>query len=106
MTYTNIRTIGEIDMTRLINRHARSAPLLLGVLALILLVAPAGPIAALVLPAHGAAGLGFWEALSCIGCIGGFVVGGGLTVAGLAAFLAANPQIGLFCVSICIIAAT
>jgi hypothetical protein len=93
-------------MTRLISRHARSATLLLGVLALTIVLTPAGPIAALALPAHGIAGLGFWEAVSCIGCIGGFVVGGGLTVAGLAAFLAANPQIGLFCVSVCIIAAS
>jgi hypothetical protein len=93
-------------MTKLINRHARSATLLLGVLALTLLVAPAGPIAALAIPAHGVAGFGFWQALGCIGCIGGFVAGGGLTVAGLAAFLAANPQIGLFCVSLCVAAAT
>ncbi len=93
-------------MTKLIKHQARPATLLLALLAVALLLTPAGPLAALALPAHGAAGLGFWEALSCIGCIGGFVVGGGLTVAGLAAFLAANPQVGLFCVSICIIAAT
>ncbi|MGH7653850.1 MAG: hypothetical protein ACREN6_04220 [Gemmatimonadaceae bacterium] len=92
-------------MTKFINRPARSVTLLLGVLALTLLVIPAGPIAALTLPAHGVAGFGFWLALSCIGCIGGFVVGGGLTVAGLAVFLAANPQIGVFCVSKCIAAA-
>jgi hypothetical protein len=93
-------------MTKLMKVQARPAMLMFGVLAVTLLVAPAGPLAALSLGAHGAAGLGFWEALSCIGCIGGFVVGGGLTVAGLAAFLAANPQIGLFCVSICIVAAS
>ena len=93
-------------MTKLINRHARSATLLLGLLALTLLVAPAGPLAALTLPAHTVAGFGFWEALGCIGCIGGFVVGGGLTVAGLAAFVAANPQVGIYCVSIGIIAAS
>ena len=92
-------------MTRLIKHQARPATLLLAVLALALLLAPIGPLAALTLPAHGAVGLGFWEVASCIGCIGGFVIGGGLTVAGLAAFLAANPQIGLFCVSICIVAA-
>ena len=49
-----------------------------------------------------AAGLGFWGALSCIGCIGGFVVGGSLTIAGMAAFLAANPQIGILCVATCV----
>lgn len=93
-------------MTKLVNRHARSATLLLGVLALALLAAPAAPGAALSPAAHEVAGSGFWGALTCIGCIGGFVVGGGLTVAGLAAFLAANPQIALFCVSACIIAAS
>ncbi len=93
-------------MTTLIKHQARPATLLLALLAVALLFTPAGSLTALALPAHGVAGLGFWEALSCIGCIGGFVVGGGLTVAGLAAFLAANPQIGLFCVSICIVAAS
>jgi hypothetical protein len=93
-------------MTKLIRHHARPATLLLAALAVALLVVPAAPLAALALPAHSVAGLGFWAAVSCIGCIGGFVVGGGLTVAGLAAFLAANPQIGLFCVSTCIAAAT
>ena len=93
-------------MVKFINRHARLATLLLGVLALALLVAPAAATATPALTTHAVSGLGFWEALSCIGCIGGFVVGGGLTVAGLAAFLAANPQVGLFCVSVCIIAAT
>lgn len=93
-------------MTTLTKRHARSATLLFGMLALTLLVAPAAPAAALALPTHGVAGFGFWTALSCIGCIAGFVVGGGLTVAGLAVFLAANPQIGLFCAATCIAAAT
>ncbi|HEY2850967.1 MAG TPA: hypothetical protein VGI97_13890 [Gemmatimonadaceae bacterium] len=51
-------------------------------------------------------GFGFWHALGCIGCIGGFVVGGGLTVAGLAVFLAANPELGLYCVSTCVSAVT
>jgi hypothetical protein len=93
-------------MIKLIKNHMRPATLLLAVFAVALMLVPAGPLAALAVPAHGVAGLGFWEALGCVGCIGGFVVGGGLTVAGLAAFLAANPQIGVACVSICIVAAS
>jgi hypothetical protein len=52
------------------------------------------------------AGLGFWDTLTCVGCIAGFVAGAGATVAGFAVFLAANPEIGILCVSSCIIAAT
>jgi hypothetical protein len=56
--------------------------------------------------AAAAAGLGFWDTLSCIGCIAGFVVGAGTTVAGFAVFLAQNPEIGILCVSSCINAAS
>jgi hypothetical protein len=71
--------------------------------------APASHLASTALAAQGAAaatGLGFWDTLSCIGCIAGFVVGAGTTVAGFAVFLAANPEIGILCVSSCINAAT
>ena len=70
---------------------------------------PAAHLASTVLATQGAAaaaGLGFWDTLSCVGCIAGFVVGAGTTVAGFAVFLAANPEIGILCVSSCIIAAT
>jgi len=91
-------------MTKIIGGRARSTVLLVGVLAAAFLAAPATPLAAL--PAHGAAGFGFWASLSCIGCIGGFVIGGGATVAGLAVFIAANPEIAIYCVSACAMAAT
>lgn len=90
-------------MTRIIGRRVQSALLLSGVLATALLAAPAAPLAAPA--AHGAAGLGFWASLTCIGCVGGFVIGGGATVAGLAVFLAANPEIAIYCVSACAAAA-
>jgi hypothetical protein len=56
--------------------------------------------------AAGVIGFGFWATLGCIGCIAGFVVGAGTTIAGLAVFLAANPEIAILCVSTCAIAAT
>lgn len=56
--------------------------------------------------AAAAAGLGFWDTISCIGCIAGFVIGAGTTVAGFAVFLSANPEIAILCVGSCINAAT
>lgn len=91
-------------MTMVIKRHAKTAMLLLGFLAVALFVAPAA--AATALATNAPAGYGFWGALGCLGCITGFVVGGGTTVAGLAAFLAANPEIGIYCVSTCLALAT
>ena len=91
-------------MHKTIGRRAVSATLLLGVLTIALLSAPVASLAAQ--SAHTAAGFGFWQALGCIGCIGGFVIGGGTTVAGLAVFIAANPEIAIYCVSACAIAAS
>jgi hypothetical protein len=71
--------------------------------------ATAAHLASTALVTQGAAsvvGLGFWDTLTCVGCIAGFVAGAGATVAGFAVFLAANPEIGIMCVSSCIIAAT
>jgi hypothetical protein len=89
------------------------AALLLGVLA-IALAAPAVPLVAATAAANAAAsavataaapaaatGFGFWAALGCMGCVGGFVIGGGLTVIGLAVVLAANPELGIACVASC-----
>lgn len=90
-------------MTKSSNRNVQIA-VLLGMIALAFLAVPATPLAAL--PAHVTSGFGFWGALGCIGCIGGFVIGGGATVAGLAVFIAANPEIAIYCVSACSIAAT
>src|SRR5579871_5811475 len=96
----------RLPMTSVVHRHARAALPLLGAISLVLLAAPVGAIAAAAIPGHAVAGFGFWEALGCVGCISGFVIGGGLTVAGLAAFLAANPELGIYCVSVCITAAS
>ncbi len=46
-------------------------------------------------------GPGFWAAFTCVACLSGFVIGGGLTIAGFAAFLAVNPEIGVYCVASC-----
>ena len=96
-------------MNAISNRRAIPAALLLGVLGAAMLAGPAGPLAASPLATSGSAavtGLGFWETLGCIGCIAGFVVGAGTTIAGLAAFLAVNPEIAILCVSTCVAAAT
>ena len=91
-----------------INR-ALSAAVLLGVIALTLNIGPAGPFVSTTIATQTAAavsGFGFWETLGCIGCIAGFVIGAGTTIAGLAVFLAANPEIGILCLSTCTAAAT
>jgi hypothetical protein len=46
-------------------------------------------------------GAGFWDVLGCVGCMAGFVVGAGTTLAGLAVFIAANPEIAILCVATC-----
>ncbi len=86
------------------NTRAVQRAVLVGVIALAVFFAPASSLAALVLPAHATAavtGLGFWETLGCIGCIAGFLVGAGTTLAGLAVFLAAHPELAVLCVSTC-----
>lgn len=96
-------------MTKLLKHQALSAALLLAVFAVAFTVGPAGPFAAAALSTHAAAGIagfGFWGTLGCIGCIAGFVIGAGTTAAGLAVFIAANPEIAILCVSTCAIAAT
>jgi hypothetical protein len=96
-------------MTATSKRRTIPLTILLFILGVALLASPGGPLAASAIVSNGAAaatGLGFWETLSCIGCIAGFVVGAGTTIAGLAMFLAANPEIGIMCVSTCVAAAT
>jgi hypothetical protein len=96
-------------MKQIFARCGLSAAALVAVVALAIVAGPAGPLAAATLSSSGAAGvigLGFWETLGCIGCIAGFVIGAGTTAAGLAVFLAAHPEVGLLCVSTCIIAAS
>jgi hypothetical protein len=109
MNATATPTLGDINMKSLLKYRVWSAALLIGVLAIVMHVGPAGPLASTTLAtnvAAGVVGLGFWQTLGCIGCIAGFVVGAGTTVAGFAVFLAANPEIGILCVSTCVAAAT
>lgn len=85
------------------------ATIFIGVLAIAIAAGPAGPFVPPVLaqPAtSGVIGLGFWSALGCVGCAAGFIVGAGATIAGLAVFVAANPEITILCVSTCVAAAT
>ena len=95
-------------MTNFRKKFTVPAAVLFALLAVGLHFAPETHLASatLVTQSAAAAGLGFWDTLSCIGCIAGFVVGAGTTVAGFAVFLAANPEIGILCVSSCINAAT
>ena len=96
-------------MKGLLNSRAASVAVLIGVLAITMHVGPLGPLAPTTLAtqvAAGVTGLGFWGVLGCVGCIAGFVMGAGTTVAGLAVFLAAHPEIAIFCVSTCVNAAS
>jgi hypothetical protein len=96
-------------MKSLLNNRALSAAVLLGVLAAAMSVGPASllaPAANATQAAAAVTGFGFWGTLGCIGCIAGFAIGAGTTVAGLAVFIAANPEIAVLCVSTCVVAAT
>lgn len=98
-----------IRMKGLLNSRAASVAVLIGVLAITMHVGPLGPLAPTTLAmqvATGVTGSGFWEVLGCVGCIAGFVVGAATTVAGLAVFLTAHPEIAILCVSTCVIAAS
>jgi hypothetical protein len=89
----------EHQMTHVWKTRVSNASLLLAPVATAMLTGP-GHIGAANVPAA-IAGFGFWGTLSCIACITGFVLGAGTTVAGLAVFLAANPEIAILCVSTC-----
>jgi hypothetical protein len=87
-------------MTQHWKTRVNGASLLVAAIATATLLAPATPIIAASAPSA-IVGFGFWETLGCVGCIAGFIVGAGTTVAGLAVFLAANPEIAILCVSTC-----
>jgi len=81
-----------------------SGLLLVCLIAVAVHTAPAAPLTAASVssPATAAAvGLGFWNKLACVGCIAGFLVGAGTTVAGLAIFLQLNPELAVLCFSAC-----
>jgi hypothetical protein len=46
-------------------------------------------------------GTGFWDAVACVACLAGFLIGAGTTIAGLAVFLAANPELAILCAADC-----
>lgn len=87
-------------MTQLWKRRVAGVSLVLALAATAAFFGPAGPIAAVTAPTA-IAGFGFWDTLACVGCISGFILGAGTTVAGLAVFLAANPEVAILCVSTC-----
>jgi hypothetical protein len=91
-------------MIRTRNNRLMRFALLLGVAALALSAGPAGVYGSASLASVGTAaltGFGPWQVLGCIGCVAGFIVGSGTTAAGLAVFIAANPELGVMCVSTC-----
>jgi hypothetical protein len=91
-------------MIRVLNNRMLRVALLLGVAALAVSVGPAGAFGSASLATGGSAaltGFGFWQALGCVGCIAGFIVGAGTTGAGLAVFIAANPELGVLCIGTC-----
>jgi hypothetical protein len=109
MSGTSSPAFEKISRKRLLDSRVASAAVLIGVLAIAVHVGPLGPLAPTTLAtqvAAGVTGLGFWGVLGCVGCIAGFVMGAGTTVAGLAVFLAAHPEIAIFCVSTCVNAAS
>ena len=90
-------------MTRTVNNRAMCLAVMLGVAALAFSVGPAGVFdtASATHASAALTGFGFWDTLACVGCIAGFVAGAGTTIAGFAVFLAANPEIGVLCMSAC-----
>jgi hypothetical protein len=91
-------------MTRTKGNRSIYLAVLLAVAVLALSVGPAGALdsASLANHAPGAlTGFGFWDTLGCIGCIAGFGVAAGTTIAGFAAVLVANPELAVLCVSTC-----
>ncbi len=95
-------------MKNILTNRAISALAVLGMIAIAVTTGPGVHVPALATAAQTTAvvGLGFWGTLGCIGCVAGFVIGAGTTVAGLAVVLAAQPEIGILCVSTCVAATT
>jgi hypothetical protein len=109
MTGATTRDSGAAGVQRLVRTHLPSTAFLLGLYAVALLAGPAGPLAPGVIDQStvgGLFGFGLRDGLACVGCIAGFVFGGGLTLAGLAVFIAAHPQIAILCVTACASAVT
>lgn len=100
--------MAESRMMRLFTYRTASAAALLGITTLTVAIGAIGPLAPTALASQTAAaasGLGFMQVLGCIGCLTGFLIGAGTTVAGLAVFLAANPELAILCATTCAAAA-
>jgi hypothetical protein len=90
-------------------RRAAIRVISLGFLLAAALVAAHQSTGAVVAQALGAAAfpetaLGLLDKIACVGCVAGFVIGAGTTVAGLAVVLASEPEIAILCVSTCTVA--
>jgi hypothetical protein len=89
----------------LFSLHAVSACVLLCALAVAVHFGSSiAPAALATQTAASVSGLGFWTIAGCIGCIAGFVIGAGTTIAGLAVFLAAHPELAILCAATCVAA--
>ena len=100
--------IAESRLKGLITHRAALAAALLAVVAIVISAGAFGPVAPVALSiqtAAGATGLGWQLVLGCIACLAGFVIGAGTTIAGLAVFLAAHPELAILCASTCVAAA-
>ena len=95
-------------MKHLLTHGAWPAAVLAGTLAFALAGSPVAPLAAVGLTSGvaGAAGSDSGKASPCIACISGFVIGAGTTVAGLAVFIAAHPELAIGCFAACAKAVT
>ena len=76
---------------------------LLCVVAIAVATGPSASFASAAVTHSGAAvtGLGFWDNLTCVACIAGFLIGAGTTVVGLAVFLQLNPELAVLCFLAC-----
>lgn len=83
---------------------ARRLAVVTTIAAMLVATAPARPAQARVpVPTSTAtvSGQGFWAMIGCLACVSGFLIGGATAAAGVAAVLAANPEIAVACVATC-----
>jgi hypothetical protein len=91
----------------LLTHRAASAAALVAVLVLAVSAGAPGTSATTELANQTAAavsGMGFMTVLGCIACLSAFLIGAGTTIAGLALFLSAHPELAILCASTCVAA--
>ena len=99
--------IAESRLKSVLTHRAASAVALLAVLAMVITIGALGQVEPAVFAtqtAAGVSGFGFMVVLGCIGCLAGFLIGAGTTIAGLAVFLAAHPELAILCATTCVAA--